>query len=375
MNRRPLTALLGLSILLCAAAWLSAGPLDPPGGAVSSTYKTLTEVEPRIPISLATTPGDADSLFRITSPGSYYLTGNITGVIGKHGIEIAAGEVTIDLNGFALSGVAGMGAFSGIIMSTGINQPNITIRNGTVRAWGAAGIDLATVAAINTSISHIHASFNAGNGIVGGVNTSITNCQAIFNGGVGISAASGGLIADCTAYSNSGIGISASSCTVSNCFAQSNAVAGISAASGSVIACTATFNTAVGIAGDTGTTITNCTAVSNTTDGIRVGIGCLVMGNSCRANGASGGDGAGIHATGADNRIENNNCLTADRGIDIDSGGNVVVRNTCSGNTNNWDVVAGNLILVVSSTTAGAVMGNAGGAAVGSTDPNANFTY
>ncbi|MCC6323156.1 MAG: hypothetical protein IT438_17160 [Phycisphaerales bacterium] len=134
MNRRPLTALLGLSILLCAAAWLPAGPLDPPGGAVSSTYKTLTEVEPRIPISLATTPGDADSLFRITSPGSYYLTGNITGVIGKHGIEIAAGEVTIDLNGFALSGVAGMGAFSGIIMSTGINQPNITIRNGTVRA-------------------------------------------------------------------------------------------------------------------------------------------------------------------------------------------------------------------------------------------------
>ncbi|MCC6323155.1 MAG: hypothetical protein IT438_17155 [Phycisphaerales bacterium] len=178
----------------------------------------------------------------------------------------------------------------------------------------------------------------------------------MFNGGAGITASSGGAIAHCSAYSNSGIGISASSCTVSHCFAQSNAVAGISAAPGSVIACTATFNTAIGIAGDTGTTITNCTTVSNTTDGIRIGAGCLVVGNSCRANGASGGDGAGIHATGADNRIEGNNCIAADRGIDID--------------------VAGNFILVVAGTTsASAVTGNSGGATIGSTDPNANFTY
>ncbi|HRJ49802.1 MAG TPA: hypothetical protein PKU91_04680, partial [Phycisphaerales bacterium] len=83
---------------------VSAGPLDPPAGPVAGTYKTLTEVEPRIAINAVNTPGGANSLFRITQPGSYYLTGNITGVIGKHGIEIAASGVTIDLMGFDLQG-------------------------------------------------------------------------------------------------------------------------------------------------------------------------------------------------------------------------------------------------------------------------------
>ncbi|CAN5582374.1 hypothetical protein BH20VER1_BH20VER1_31620 [soil metagenome] len=64
-----------------------------------------------------------------------------------------------------------------------------------------------------------------------------------------------------------------------------------------------------------------------------------------------------------------------DRGIDVDAGGNFIARNTASGNTTNWDVVTGNVILVISATTAGAVTGNSGGTAPGSTDPNANFTY
>jgi hypothetical protein len=38
-----------------------------------------------------TRPATPDSLFKIIQPGSYYLTGNITGVVGKHGIKIAAG--------------------------------------------------------------------------------------------------------------------------------------------------------------------------------------------------------------------------------------------------------------------------------------------
>jgi len=71
-----------------ATAAASAGPLNPPAGPITSTHKTLTEVEPRIPISSTTTPGDATSLYRISQPGSYYLTGNITGQAGKHGIYI-----------------------------------------------------------------------------------------------------------------------------------------------------------------------------------------------------------------------------------------------------------------------------------------------
>jgi len=67
-----------------------------------------------------------------------------------------------------------------------------------------------------------------------------------------------------------------------------------------------------------------------------------VEGNTCQGNGASGGDGAGVHATGRINRIDGNMSTQNDRGIDIDAGGNFVVRNDASNNTTNYDVVAGN---------------------------------
>jgi hypothetical protein len=53
---------------------------------VASTYKTLSEIEPRIALNQANTPGSASKLFRITQPGSYYLTGNAgrRGLPGRH---------------------------------------------------------------------------------------------------------------------------------------------------------------------------------------------------------------------------------------------------------------------------------------------------
>src|SRR6185295_11122012 len=104
-NRAAMRVFLAAGLLTVAGtAVLLAGPLDPPAGPILPTYKTLNEVEPRIVINAANTPGDADSLFKITQPGSYYLTGNITGVAGKHGIEVVASGVTLDLNGFDLLG-------------------------------------------------------------------------------------------------------------------------------------------------------------------------------------------------------------------------------------------------------------------------------
>ncbi|MDP1660874.1 MAG: hypothetical protein Q8L55_03070, partial [Phycisphaerales bacterium] len=133
-------------LLTLAAAAGFAGPLSPPVGAVSSSMKTLAEVEPRIAINATNTPGDADatpSTFKITQPGSYYLTGNITGESGKDGIEIAAAGVTLDLNGFSVTGVPG--SLTGISLRTGGTE----VRNGTVRSWGGDGV--AAAAAINTN--------------------------------------------------------------------------------------------------------------------------------------------------------------------------------------------------------------------------------
>ena len=62
------------SILIVATLggiiWVSAGDLNPPAGPVTPTMKTLTEVEPRIAINAANTPGDVSSTFKMIEPGS-----------------------------------------------------------------------------------------------------------------------------------------------------------------------------------------------------------------------------------------------------------------------------------------------------------------
>src|SRR5262245_7050708 len=91
MNRRIACSALALA---ATAGLLVAGPLTPPACPVASSYKTLAEVEPRVAINAANTPGTGTCLFKITAPGSYYLTGNITGASGRHGIEISSSNVT-----------------------------------------------------------------------------------------------------------------------------------------------------------------------------------------------------------------------------------------------------------------------------------------
>ncbi|MBK7403312.1 MAG: hypothetical protein IPJ41_01430 [Phycisphaerales bacterium] len=151
------------AVLLAGAALLFAGPLDPPSGPVSGTYKTLTEVEPRIAISSANTPGDATSLYKITKPGSYYLTGNVTGKSGRYGIYIEADKVTIDLSGFTLSGVAG--SLDGIQGYEGIRDT--TIRNGAVSGWARSGIYIGGGAYGYASGVHIEDVYASDNTYVG----------------------------------------------------------------------------------------------------------------------------------------------------------------------------------------------------------------
>src|SRR4051812_29531058 len=112
---------------------LAQGSLTPPG-LPAPLFKTLQQVEPRTEINATNTPGDASSIFRITAPGSYYLSGNITGVSPKGGIVIASNDVTVDLNGFAVIGVTG--SSSGIRTDTSFSTRGVTIRNGSVRSWG-----------------------------------------------------------------------------------------------------------------------------------------------------------------------------------------------------------------------------------------------
>jgi hypothetical protein len=354
MKRKFAISILSAVALAATAGLLVAGPLNPPGGPVTGTYKTLTEVEPRIAINLANTPGDADSLFKITQPGSYYLTGNISGVVGKHGIEIAANNVTIDLSGFAMTGVAG--SLDGIT-STDSTVVDIAVRNGSIRTWGNQGIDF----------------FNSTGVVVESV--LVRECA------IGIRIGDRARVRLCTASNNSGSGISLGvSSQVVECTAENNQTNGIFASDGSmIINCVANANTGAGIRTGSNAIIRGCVASQNTSHGVVVLGNSVVSGVVSSGNGLGASIGAGVLATGNANRIEDNVCNGNDRGIDVDGFQNIIIRNTCSANALNWTFVGGNHYGPIIDRTAVAappsVNGNGATEALGSTHPNANFTH
>jgi hypothetical protein len=410
MNRtpaaRPATkTVLSLSALalLITGAVLYAGPLNPPVGPVASTHKTLIEVEPRIAVNATNTPGDplgdpSPSLFKITQPGSYYLTGNITGVVGKHGIEIASSGVTLDLMGFDLVGVPAMGVLDGVSVTMN-SLTNIAVVNGSVRNWGQDGVNLGAFSASGCRVEDIASSGNGRIGVFAGNGSRIFRCFAsggqyglygstscIFVGSSATGASvsgfwcgSGTVISDCSAFDNAGVGITASVTTVTNSAAYSNGGNGMNIGAGSAVSnCVAYANSGTGFTATSGTTIVDCTARSNTLDGILCSSACIIRGNICSINGNGTGDGANIHATGSDNRIEGNNCSVADRGIDVDLAGNIIIKNTCAGNTTDWVIAANNVfgpIIDRRAPASAAVSGFAAASSLGSTDSNANFSY
>jgi parallel beta-helix repeat protein len=351
-DRRALLAGIGglaAGALLVGSKAAQAGPLNPPSGPVASTPGP----EPRIAINAANTPGTGNATFRITQPGSYYLTANVQGAAGKSGIEIAASNVTIDLNGFALLGVAGSGAG---IVGSGVGT-NIAICNGFIRDWGSMGINLT---------GHTQSRLN---------NLNVTSCAAN-----GMSVASRSLVRDCLAVFNGANGFAATSdVTFDSCAALFNAIDGFSVTTLARIAhCLSRGNDAFGIraASNGYSVITDNLVAENQLDGIRVFRGCIIARNDCAFNNTTGS--AGIRVTGGDNRIEDNLCASNAIGIAADDSGNFIVRNTCSANPTNWSLVANNVygpIVDRSSPASAAVTGNSASSSLGSTDANANFTF
>ncbi len=381
MPRQPIrpAALGGVVVLALAALTLIAGPLDPPTGPITPTYKTLTEVEPRIAINSTNTRGDADSLFKITLPGSYYLTGNITGVSGKHAVEIAADHVSIDLMGFEV--VGGRGTLDGI-HSDG-PRDNITIRNGVVRGFDGVGVAVASPGQIGLG-GVLADLLISGNGIWGcfpNDNSALRNCVAQSNGATGFLAAQGVVFASCLAADNAGTGFDVSGpSTFSGCIARSNGAAGFSVLGSSTITdCTANLNAGDGFFTIGSVTVSGCVASENDGDGIEAWFQSVIVGNLCSSNGFGAAFGAGIRiVSGEDNRIEGNNCSYADRGIVIESGGNLILKNNCSGNTINYEFAAHNRYGPVIDITAGgtpAVSGNSAADTTGTTHPWANFAH
>jgi hypothetical protein len=266
-------ASLGASLLFAFASMFigqhstfAQGSLNPPG-APAPTMKSLAQVEPRTPI--------ASLPFIISQPGSYYLVTNLTDIAGTNGITVNTDNVTIDLSGFTLSGSGGT-FFSGSGIYTGLTpRKNLTVRNGTVRRWGAYGIG--GVFLSSGHFENVHVSENGNDGIVAGENCVIRGCTAQTNGSVGIVARQGSVIIGCAAISNNFYGIQ----LLDN---------------GVVDNCTASFNQDIGIIGGKGGTVRGCSAWGNGSAGILVDVNSTVVDCTANTNGQTGFYQRGIHA-------------------------------------------------------------------------------
>ena len=295
---------------------LGQGDLTPPGPPTPS-MKTLDQIEARKPVQ--SLGSSASGLYLIAQPGSYYLTGNISGASGKNGIEIAASGVTIDLNGFQLDG-QGQGTHA---ISATTSLAGLVIFNGSVANWGGKGFSGPIVA--QAQLRQLSISNCAGGGILVGSRSLITDCQVDNFGSVG-----------------SAVGIAAQSyaritnCTISN---GQNAADGINVDYGSaVLNTTAGENGGSGIVGQGSfVRIQGCIAFGNKGDGIRQTGTCTEVVDSIASSNGTGLNqttSAGIHILGSNSRVDHSAAFfNAGRGIAVESGGsNVITRNSATNN-------------------------------------------
>jgi hypothetical protein len=232
-------------------------------------------------------------VYVISSPGSYYLTGNIT-TPGKNAIRVTVDDVTIDLNGFSVTSTANPPNDNGIIFQ-GVQVGSIrngVVRNGRLKGW------LAAVEASGTSM-HV-------------TDVSVSECVQ----GIDLGAFSNGSLVDhCTVYLTTGTSILAE--TVSDCSVSAAANYGIEAVT--VENCVADCT---GPAAISAANVTNCYGRNAGTSSTSSGINAENVANSY-------GEGeTGIKTTGASALVSSsthagtaNNCTGRGRGgngIDTD---------------------------------------------------------
>ena len=412
----PALALAFAFLLQPLSCLFAQGPLTPPG-APAPTMKTLDQLDAKLDKRTPITSVP----FIINAAGSYYLTSNFTAIGSASGIIISADNVTVDLGGFVLFGTLS-GTAPGI--SVPAAQKNVHLRNGTIRNWNGSGIAASSVT--NSVFRDLRLSDNFDNGLVTGAGVLVVDCVADSNI-VGLNVGAGSTIRSCTVSNNLSDGISSGGgCTITGCTARGNNGNGILASAGcTVVACTAIGNVAgngiqagaqsvvkdsassgnngagIKVSGDrsivescsadsnggmgivaagngTGTVIRKCSAADNLSDGINAYRNCLIIDNLSTGNGNGGPFAAGIHVTSFGNRIEGNVVSTNDTGILINESGtaNLVFRNTATGNTKQFDILANNKVgTIVSPPNSGVINGSTGGAGMGSTDPFVNISH
>lgn len=314
-------------LLLGTAPVLLAGSLNPPGPP-APTMKTIAEVEARTAVESLS--GSDAALFEIVEAGSYYLTANLVGEPGKNGIVISSDDVTLDLNGFTLTGDSGG---SGVAVLE--PRRGIVVRNGTLRGWGEHGLrlyDCETCRAENLLVDQTgedgsYASISLGPG------AQVLDCLVRANtDGEGIQVFDGSRIERCTATSNfRGYGLFGENSLILRSIAIDNWGDGIFVQRGGLVVECVVQGSGFGIhVGSNATVRDNAVWVSSV--GIQVDDGNnLVTGNHLTS---SWDLGIRITAGSVGNVVHGNTVVASNIGFQTDpSGVNLLLSNSASGNT------------------------------------------
>jgi Right handed beta helix region len=368
----------GAFLIVCAScpALLGQGPLPPPPGPPGPTMKTLDQIdaklEKRTPISALP--------FTISTSGSFYLTGNLSGTTG---ITATVSNVTIDLNGFTLTG-PGKSAGGSVSAISGLSDT--VVRNGFITGWPGYGVKLGAAAVVerldvvsvgagciqageqsqvrNCRVGTGHwgialgdsslieacvvigntGTSNTSEGIVVGAYSVVSNSSSSYNSGTGISADPHSVITHCAVSNNGDAGIFAyGNSRVEQCTAHAN-VGGIIVSSATIVeGCVVTGNTGsypgIGLFNDS--TASGCTVATNvigiSADGDRNKIvQCTVSSNTGQS---------AIFVNGNGNLIDGNHIRgNSGIGINVPTGmtKNVVIRNEAGGNNPSYSIASGN---------------------------------
>lgn len=279
--------------LTAAAGLLLAG--------TASAKNGVTELNQACATLTGCMPGDAPGFPIQIDPGrptSYVLTSNLVVPTEQNGILIRASGVTIDMNGFGITGPnlvtfpstcsAGSVSASGYAIHA---DPSLTrgvaVHDGYVRGMGEGGISLG---GSSSHVSRVIAEHNCGNGLYVGI---------------------GSIVSESIARSNALNGILASPSTkIEASLAEANGANGIRINEGRSIVESSVSNSNFrdGILSGQRSLVRGCMAMSNGGDGIELDVDGYAVESSASGNGGYGVNGVGLGA-GVGSMVARSNSL------------------------------------------------------------------
>jgi len=314
------------------------------------------------------------TLYAITEPGSYYLTGDVvvpSNFLGNvKGIIIDASNVTLDLNGYSIIGllseptnpptypVNGFGASDGIAIFG--EEHNITIKNGNIINWfgdgiiGAGGknciysnLNISRTGILGMSVGEYSLVkdcniFYAGeDGFVAKESSFFINCRASFCDRHGFEGDEGGQYVNCISSDNQANGFNADENSLFlGCVAKDNLQDGMNLAAGATVYKSNLYdNVGDGVRMASGT-ITGCNTSSNDGNGFHIISGKAIINNSLSIVNAVNGI---LCEAGSDGSIIQNNSIVRNNsvGIKIQSTDCLIFKNIASGHSSTYEFGSG----------------------------------